>query len=47
MGDALRAYRADARVDGAVTFGMNLIVREGVDRMLRVGQAVGGNLRFD
>ncbi|WP_399681645.1 MOSC domain-containing protein [Xenophilus sp.] len=47
VGDALRAYRADARVDGAVTFGMNLIVREGVDRMLRVGQAVGGNLRFD
>lgn len=47
VGDALRSYRADARVDGAITFGMNLIVREGVDRVLRVGQAVGGNLRFD
>ena len=47
VGDTLRTYRADPRVDGAITFGMNLIVREGVERMLRVGQAVGGNLRFD
>ncbi len=47
VGDALRGYRADPRVGGAITFGMNLIVREGVDQMLKVGQAVGANYRFE
>lgn len=36
--DALAGYRADARVGGALTFGMNAVVVEGVDLMLRVGQ---------
>jgi uncharacterized protein YcbX len=44
VGDALAAYRADARMGGAVTFGMNAIVSEGVDRVLRVGQT--GRARF-
>jgi uncharacterized protein YcbX len=44
VGDALAAYRADARMGGAVTFGMNAIVLEGVDRVLRVGQT--GRARF-
>jgi uncharacterized protein YcbX len=38
VGDALRGFRADARVGGAVTFGMNAIVAEGFGCTLRVGQ---------
>ena len=47
VGDTLRGYRSDPRVDGAITFGMNLIVREGVEQLLKVGQPVGANYRFD
>ncbi|AOS80402.1 MULTISPECIES: MOSC domain-containing protein [Hydrogenophaga] len=47
VGDALRGYRADPRVGGAITFGMNAIVLEGDGRMLRVGQRVSGDWRFD
>jgi uncharacterized protein YcbX len=47
VGDMLRTYRADARVGGAITFGMNAIVLQGVEHMLKRGQAVGANLRFD
>ena len=47
VGDTLRTYRADARVGGAVTFGMNAIVVAGVDQMLRVGQAVRANYVFE
>lgn len=46
VGDALRAYRQDARLDGAITFGMNAIATQGVGRTLRVGQAVAADLRF-
>ena len=44
---ALRGYRADARVGGALTFGMNAYVADGAERTLRVGQAVRGRLAFD
>ncbi len=47
VGDVLRTYRADARVDGAITFGMNAIVLEGIDHLLKKGQAVGADFRFD
>jgi uncharacterized protein len=47
VGDMLRTYRADARVDGRITFGMNCIVLQGVEHMLKVGQAVGANYRFE
>ena len=47
VGDMLRTYRADPRVDGAITFGMNLIVREGVEHLLKVGQVVRANYRFE
>lgn len=47
VNDMLRTYRADARVDGAVTFGMNCIVLEGVEHMLRRGQVVGANYLFE
>jgi len=33
----LAAYRADPRMDGRVTFGMNAIIEQGVDCWLRVG----------
>ena len=45
--DALQVYRQDQRVDGAVTFGMNAVVLEGEDQVLRVGQAVSGDWQFD
>lgn len=45
--DVLAAYRADARLDGALTFGMNAVVIEGFERVLRVGMAGGATYRFD
>ena len=47
VGDLLQTYRQDARLDGAVTFGMNAIVLGGVDYLLKVGQTVKANYRFD
>lgn len=47
VGDMLRTYRADARVEGRITFGMNCIVLQGVEHMLKVGQAVGADYRFE
>lgn len=47
VGDLLRTYRQDKRLDGAITFGMNAIVRKGAGQMLRVGQRIGADLRFD
>ena len=47
VGDLLQIYRQDARVSGAVTFGMNAIVIEGIDHLLKVGQPFGGSYRFD
>ena len=46
VGDMLQSYRQDARVGGAVTFGMNVIVLQGLDKVLRVGQTVTGDFRF-
>ena len=46
VGDTLRAYRSDPRVDGGITFGMNAIVLHGVGQRLRVGQRVAANLSF-
>lgn len=47
VSDALQAYRADPRLDGAITFGMNAIVIEGDGQVLRVGQPVKADWRFD
>jgi uncharacterized protein YcbX len=47
VSDALQGYRADPRLEGAVTFGMNAIVVEGIDCTLRVGQQVAGEWKFD
>ena len=46
VGDMLQSYRQDARLDGAVTFGMNAIVNEGADLLLKIGQPVTGNFLF-
>ncbi|WP_066266867.1 MOSC domain-containing protein [Hydrogenophaga palleronii] len=47
VSDTLQGYRQDPRLDGAITFGMNAIVLEGDAQMLRVGQAVGADWKFD
>jgi uncharacterized protein len=46
VGDTLQGYRQDARLDGAVTFGMNAVTKVGFDHVLRVGQVVGANFQF-
>jgi len=47
VGTTLRAYRQDRRLNGAITFGMNAIVRQGAGQMLRVAQPVAADLSFD
>ena len=44
--DTLQGYRRDDRVGGAVTFGMNAIVLQGIDETLRVGQRVTADWNF-
>lgn len=46
VGDALRAYRVDPRMNGGITFGMNAVVVEGIDRTLRVGDAAEATIAF-
>jgi uncharacterized protein YcbX len=46
-GDTLSTYRADARLDGAITFGMNAVIVEGIECGLRVGQSGLATYRFD
>jgi uncharacterized protein len=46
VGDALAAYRADARMQGGLTFGMNAVVVAGIECMLRVGMTGQANYRF-
>lgn len=44
--DILQTYRANARMDGAVTLGMNVIVQDGIGHTLRVGQELSAELAF-
>lgn len=46
VSEALRAYRADPRFDGALTFGMNAIVLAGAQAVLRPGQAVAASFAW-
>jgi hypothetical protein len=46
VGDTLQTYRRDARLGGAVTFGMNVIALAGVGARLRVGQTLAADLDF-
>jgi uncharacterized protein YcbX len=43
----LAAYRADARLNGQITFGMNAIVEQGIDCRLHVGATGRATVRFD
>lgn len=47
VSDTLQAYRKNDVLGGAVTFGMNAIVLQGVDQTLRVGQSVTADWRFE
>ena len=46
VGDALAAYRADARLGGALTFGMNAVIVEGAGLRLRTGMLGQARLTF-
>jgi uncharacterized protein len=45
-GATMAQYRSDSRLDGAITFGMNAVVVEGVDHQLRVGAQVEAAVDF-
>lgn len=47
VGDLLRSYRADPRMKGGVTFGVNAVIVSGFGQTLRCGQAVQGSWKFD
>jgi uncharacterized protein YcbX len=47
VGDTLQTYRQDRRLRGAVTFGMNAIALAGVGQVLKLGQTVTADWRFD
>lgn len=47
VGNVMQAYRAHPAVDGAIAFGMNAIVLDGIDHALRTGQTAGADYRFD
>jgi uncharacterized protein YcbX len=46
VGNTLQTYRMDARVSGAVSFGMNTIVLRGIGVVLHVGQWVSADFDF-
>jgi uncharacterized protein YcbX len=45
--DTLATYRADRRLDGAISFGMNAVIVEGFDDTLDVGMPGRARLAFD
>jgi uncharacterized protein YcbX len=45
-GATLAGFRADARVNGGITFGMNAVVLEGLDCALRTAQRGTANWKF-
>ena len=46
VSNTLQAYRQDARVSGALTFGMNCLPVAGIGQILRVGQRVRADWTF-
>lgn len=46
IADTLAGYRADPRLDGAITFGMNAIVLQGIDHVLQAGAEGGATIAF-
>jgi len=47
VGDVLASYRADARMDGALTFGMNAVIVDGIETVLRTGMNGHATYAFD
>jgi len=47
VGDALATYRKDPRRGGGVTFGMNAVVVEGIDHVMRRDMSAEARFRFD
>ena len=47
VGDVLASYRADARMQGALTFAMNAVIVSGVEQALKVGMTGDASIRFD
>lgn len=45
-GDTLAGYRADARLNGAITFGMNAVVVGGIEHRVQVGAAGRATIAF-
>jgi uncharacterized protein YcbX len=45
-GDTLASYRTDARLNGAVTFGMNAVVVSGVEHRLQAGARGRATIAF-
>jgi len=45
--DTLAGYRVDARLNGQISFGMNAVIVEGVERALRVGMNGHTTFKFD
>jgi uncharacterized protein YcbX len=45
--DTMSAYRANARLGGALTFGQNAIVSSGFGAVLALGQQVDAELGFE
>ena len=46
-GDTMSTYRASTLLDGAITFGINAVIVEGIDCGLRVGQSGSASIKFD
>ena len=46
VGATLRTYRSNDLLNGAVSFGMNLVIAQGIDQTLKVGQAVTASYQF-
>ncbi len=46
VGATLRTYRGSALLGGATSFGMNLVIAQGIDQTLKVGQGVSADFRF-
>jgi uncharacterized protein len=47
VGDVLASYRADARMQGALTFAMNAVIVSGIDVALKVGMQGEASFRFE
>ena len=45
-GATLAGFRADPRMQGGITFGVNAVIVEGIGRTLRVGRTAQARLRF-